>query len=271
MSASAERLQLLHDHIRLSLLERKRAIKSGHPPNPRTINEISRSLDTLQQGIESLERDYRQQEAAGNVPPETTTEHNETLSKLHLDFSDLQSEFSSSNSTALSSEDLLLDLHAIPHSSSGPTQTQTRSSLESAAREALTGSRASPEAIRKVSKTVRFLEEDQAQETENNSTMSSQSLLQLHDRVMNEQDLSLDRLSASIRNQRELSIAIGDELEDHVRLLGDVEEQVDRHQGRLDSARRRLDGVARTAREHGSLVIIIVLIIILVLLIAVLK
>lgn len=68
---------------------------------------------------------------------------------------------------------------------------------------------------------------------------------------MNEQDESLDRLSASIRNQRELSMAIGDELEDHVRLLGDVEEQVDRHQGRLDSARRRLDGVARTAREHG--------------------
>ncbi|KAI5799551.1 hypothetical protein FPQ18DRAFT_96978 [Pyronema domesticum] len=245
MSASAERLQLLHDHIRLSLLERKRAIKSGLPPNTRNISEISRSLDTLQQGIESLERDYRQQESAGNVPPETLAERNESLSKLHSDFSDLQTEFTSISSPAPAAEvgDLLLDLHPSGPSSLDPS---TRTSLELAAREALTAPRASPEAVRKSAKTVRF--RDNIIDTE---PMPSQSILQLHDRVMNEQDESLDRLSASIRNQRELSMAIGDELEDHVRLLGDVEEQVDRHQGRLDSARRRLDGVARTAREHG--------------------
>ena len=60
MSASAERLHLLHEHIRLSLLERKRALASGSEPNSRVIHEISRSLDTLHQGILQLEREQMQ-------------------------------------------------------------------------------------------------------------------------------------------------------------------------------------------------------------------
>jgi hypothetical protein len=82
--------------------------------------------------------------------------------------------------------------------------------------------------------------------------MDNQQVLQLHQSVMEEQDESLDRLSASIRNQRELSIQIGDELDSHVRLLDDVDELVDRHQTRLDSAKRRLNSVARTAKDHGT-------------------
>jgi syntaxin 8 len=83
--------------------------------------------------------------------------------------------------------------------------------------------------------------------------MDNQQVLQLHQSVMEEQDESLDRLSASIRNQRELSIQIGDELDSHVRLLDDVDELVDRHQTRLDSAKRKLNHVARTAKDHGTL------------------
>jgi syntaxin 8 len=60
MSAAAERLHLLHEHIRLSLVERKRALASGAEPNSRTVHEISRSLDTLARGIEQLEREQRQ-------------------------------------------------------------------------------------------------------------------------------------------------------------------------------------------------------------------
>ena len=109
------------------------------------------------------------------------------------------------------------------------------------------GSRESPRSFRKNNKTVRF--RDSLVDTDE---LDNQQALQLQQRVFDEQDESLDRLSVSIRNQRELSIQIGDELDSHVRLLDDVDELVDRHQGRLDLARKKLTHVARAAKDHGG-------------------
>lgn len=92
-----------------------------------------------------------------------------------------------------------------------------------------------------------------------------------HSRILAEQDEQLDRLGESISRQRELSMQIGDELDDQVAMLEDQEALVDRHQGRLDRARKSLGKVARTAGESKQMVAIVVLIVILVLLIAVLK
>jgi syntaxin 8 len=61
-STTAERLQLLQEHIRLSILERKRALATGAEPSSRTAHEISRSLDTLNQGIAQLEDGIRRLE-----------------------------------------------------------------------------------------------------------------------------------------------------------------------------------------------------------------
>lgn len=47
-------LFLLADHIKLSLLERQRAISLNLPSNAQD-GQISRSLDQLRSGIESLE------------------------------------------------------------------------------------------------------------------------------------------------------------------------------------------------------------------------
>lgn len=66
-STAAERLQLLQEHIRLSLLERKRSLSSGVEPDSRNTYEISRSLDTLHQGLEQLEREQRQLENSGEL------------------------------------------------------------------------------------------------------------------------------------------------------------------------------------------------------------
>ena len=151
---------------------------------------------------------------------------------------------------------------------------------EAEARDALMGNRNSPGSLRK---SVRFSENlVDTQELDNTQ------VLQLHRRIMDEQDDSLDRLSESISRQRELSIQIGDELDSHVQLLDEVDGLVDRHQTRLDGAGQRLKSVAKQAKEHGknllevipitcanyskgSLVVIIVLIIVLILLIAILK
>jgi len=89
--------------------------------------------------------------------------------------------------------------------------------------------------------------------------------------VLQQQDEQLDRLGESIGRQRDLSIQIGDELDDHVQMLDDVEGHVDRHQTRLDGARRQLGNVARRARDNKQLTMILILIIILVLLIIILK
>ena len=71
--------------------------------------------------------------------------------------------------------------------------------------------------------------------------------------------------------QRELSIQIGNELDDQAGLLDDVDTHVSRHQTQLDRARGRLGKIARKAKDNMQLTVIFILIIILVLLIIILK
>ena len=101
--------------------------------------------------------------------------------------------------------------------------------------------------------------------------LDNQQIHEYHQNVLQDQDEQLDRLGDSIGRQRDLSIQIGNELEDHVNMLDDVEEHVDRHQGTLDRARKSLGDVARKSRDNKQLTIILVLIIVLVLLIIILK
>lgn len=101
--------------------------------------------------------------------------------------------------------------------------------------------------------------------------LDNQQVHEYHKNVLRDQDEQLDRLGDSIGRQRELSIQIGDELDDHVQMLDDVEHHVDRHQSTLDGARKRLGTIARKARDNSQLTIILILICVLVLLIIILK
>lgn len=89
--------------------------------------------------------------------------------------------------------------------------------------------------------------------------------------MLQEQDRQLDRLGESIGRQRDLSIQIGDELDEQVLMLDEMEGHVDRHQGRLDGARKRLGDVARKAKDNKQITAIVVLIIVLIFLIVILK
>lgn len=64
MSTNPHQLFLLADHVKLSLLERQRAI-SLDLESTKQDSHISRSLGTLREGIESLERQRFDDEAAG--------------------------------------------------------------------------------------------------------------------------------------------------------------------------------------------------------------
>lgn len=64
MSTSPHQLFLLADHVKLSLLERQRAltlnIQGSQQDGP-----ITRSLETLRQGIEALQSQAEEQESVG--------------------------------------------------------------------------------------------------------------------------------------------------------------------------------------------------------------
>lgn len=101
--------------------------------------------------------------------------------------------------------------------------------------------------------------------------LDNEQIHQYHSRVMAEQDSQLDVLGESIGRQRELSIQIGDELDEQGMMLDDVDRGVDRHQTTLDRARGRLGKIARKAKDNMSLTVIFVLIVVLVLVIIILE
>ncbi|KAG5635205.1 hypothetical protein H0H81_012055 [Sphagnurus paluster] len=77
-------------------------------------------------------------------------------------------------------------------------------------------------------------------------------MLQTQRRMMDEQDAHLDRLSHSITRQHHISLQINDELDVHTGLLEELDTDLDRTGDRLAGARRRLDRVARGAKNNGA-------------------
>lgn len=69
---------------------------------------------------------------------------------------------------------------------------------------------------------------------------------------MNEQDVRLDQLAHSIGRQRDISLQINDELDVHHGLLEEMDEELDRTGNRLSQARRKLDRVAKGAKENSA-------------------
>jgi hypothetical protein len=67
-----------------------------------------------------------------------------------------------------------------------------------------------------------------------------------------EQDEQLDRLSHSINRQHHISLQINDELDVHAGLLEELDTDLNRTESRMTTARRRLDRVAKGAKENGQ-------------------
>jgi syntaxin 8 len=101
--------------------------------------------------------------------------------------------------------------------------------------------------------------------------LSNQQIHAYHEQILTDQDEQLDALGQSIGRQRELSMRIGDELDDQVAMLDESERVVDRHQSRLDRARKQVDRITKGAAENKQMTAIVILIIVLVLLIIILK
>ena len=268
--ASPSQLYLLADHIKLSLLERQRAISLNLEPNSQD-GHISRSLDSMREGIEALER----QETDSGEDSDSQT------SRLRQQFDDLTSQFRGFPTTSTSSvtqpNDPALSADFARAKDPRPRNPSTSSFLKRSAADSPNPSKSvrftdsPPDPVEEANRAALFPYRDEPEAPNNQSQLDNQQIHDYHKGVLQQQDEQLDRLGQSIGRQRDLSIQIGDELDDHVQMLDDVEGHVDRHQTRLDGARRQLGNVARRAKDNKQLTTILILIILLVLLIIILK
>lgn len=259
--SNPSQLFLLADHIKLSLLERQRAISLNLEPNSQD-GEISRSLESLHEGIERVESDFAQMEVQTDS---SATDLKDQISQLQLQYRDLSSQFHGEGNAPETSSEI-------------PRQNNASPDLKQ------------PIPQHPPSKSVRFMDSAADLDDDPNrqnlfqpyrdspsppgpdqSDLTNEQIYANHSEVMRDQDDQLDRLGESIGRQHQLSIQIGDELEGHVALLDGMDGDVERHQTRMDRAKRRLDKIRKTAGDNLSMMTIIGLIIILVILIVILK
>ncbi|KAJ5246382.1 hypothetical protein N7468_001365 [Penicillium chermesinum] len=266
-------LFLLADHIKLSLLERQRAISLDLEPNARD-GEISRSLESLHEGIQSLEAE--QTRLSDSHDSAGVAALQEQLAPLLEQYRDLSTQFyghsadkdpaqaSASGSREGASPDLKQPVPQHPPSKSVRF-------MDSSAAAAAVQDEIDEEEERNRNSLFRPYRDEPSPPGVDQSAMSNQQIYEHHSQVMREQDDHLDRLGESIGRQHQLSIQIGDELDGHVALLDGLDADVERHAGRLNTARSRLDRIRKKAGDNWSMMTIIGLIIVLVILIAILK
>lgn len=225
------RLRLLAQQLRISITERNRLLAMGVEPVHDDEDEMRHSLGTLRQGIEGLD---------DNGTAYKSDAIQDDLDFLRTEFRELQVLYGIDQSDL---EDIGASI-AVPY----------HDDADYSRRMLL------PERLRK---SVRFTD------SLADSNLDNGDLLQLQSQVMREQDSSLDTLSVSISRQRELSIQIGNELDEQGEILEDVDTMVGRSSTRLDHARNRLTTLSRKAKEHNHLLAIVILVIILILLLGI--
>ncbi|MCJ1298818.1 hypothetical protein MMC08_001608 [Hypocenomyce scalaris] len=278
--ANPSQLYLLADHIKLSLLERQRAISLNLEPNSQD-GHISRSLESLREGVEAVEKEQTRLEDNGDSASSSLYDQ---ATRLRQQYDDLTSQFrgfpnqstssiSQPNDPALSADFAhAKDRHPRnPSSSSFLKRTGADSPNRSKSVRFTDNPQTTALAEEDANRAALFPYRDDPDAPPDQSSLDNQQVHEYHKNVLRDQDEQLDRLGESIGRQRDLSIQIGDELDEHVQMLDEVDEHVDRHQTRLDKARKNLGYVARKANDNKQLTIIIILIIILVLLIIILK
>ncbi|KAL8409491.1 hypothetical protein RB594_007795 [Gaeumannomyces avenae] len=292
-------LFLLADHIKLSLLERKRARSLDLAASDTQDGHIARSLDQFREGLEGLDKEYKRLEAAGDESK--ALDLADALPTLQKQLDDLTSQFHGFSAPSITltkpnDPSLAADFaHAstVPSTTgggskrsvsggSGPKTVRFSDNTTShgddddrdleAARSGLFGGGGNNSGpYRDDPDGPSYRDRAEGNDGLGGPPMDNVQVHAYHRQVLEEQDAQLDALGATIGRQRELSMQIGDELDSHVAMLDESERLVDRHQGALDRARRQVGRISRSAGEGRQMAIIIALIVVLLLLIAILK
>ena len=264
-------LFLLADHIKLSLLERQRAISLDLEPNAQD-GEISRSLESLQEGIKAVEAE--QVRLADSHDSTGAAALKDQLGPLRDQLRDLSQQFYGTDGNSPDSGETSKRQGASPDLKQPVPQHPPSKSvrfMDNSAAAAAVQDEIDEEEDSNRRNLFQPYRDEPSPSGIDQTNMTNQQIYDHHSQVMREQDDQLDRLGESIGSQHQLSIQIGDELDGHVALLDGMDGDVERHQTRLNTARRRLDRFRRKAGDNWSMMTIIGLIIILVILIVILK
>ncbi|POS87496.1 hypothetical protein EPUL_000673 [Erysiphe pulchra] len=263
---------LLADHIKLSLLERQRAIHTNSK-SASLDSYISRSLESLGEGIVKINAEQRRLQNIGDLDASISVR--EMGKNLQAQYDASKRKFQDCISESTTS----VTSHMNDVVTSGQvTETPERSPVRLSTTSLKTSIRGSPDSSMAV-KTVRFSDSPlktnsslffpyrDEPDSIDNSHLDNQQLLNYHSQVMDQQDQVLDNLGKSIQRQRELSIQIGGELNEQVGILDDIDRNVDRHHTRLRKTMRQLETTAKNAKNNRQIRIIAVLLLILVILV----
>ncbi|KAK5111837.1 hypothetical protein LTR85_011735 [Meristemomyces frigidus] len=266
MSTSPHQLFLLADHLKLSLLERQRALALDLEPHKQDA-QITRSLTNLQQGLESLES---QQPDLDNEAEGTASD----LARLRKQYEELYAQFHGSappsSGTKRPNDPALADDFAAAQSRLQQSARRNKSVRfrDNADEQEANDPIAQANRAALFSDQERYRDEPSAPDQ---TGLDNQQIHAYHKQALKDQDDQLEVLGQSIGRQRMLGIQMGDELDEQGHLLDDVERGVDRHTTTLERARKRLGHVVRKNKDNWSWVTIGILICVLVLLIIVLK
>ncbi|KAJ5159775.1 uncharacterized protein N7482_006779 [Penicillium canariense] len=269
-------LFLFADYIKLSLLERQHAISLDLEPNAHD-DVISWSLESLEDSIQAMEAEQARLIESNDSAGAAALK--DELDPLREQFQDLSSQFygtdggPSTQDPAQASDSVYLSATSPDLKQPVPQHPPSKSVrfMDNSAAAAAVQEEIDEEEDRNRQNLFRPYRDEPSPPGVDHSNMNNEQIYEHHDRMMRDQDEHLDRLGESIGRQHQLSIQIGDELDGHVALLDGMDGDVERHQTRLDGARRRLDRFRRKAGENWSMMTIIGLIIILVILIVILK
>jgi regulator of vacuolar morphogenesis len=77
-------------------------------------------------------------------------------------------------------------------------------------------------------------------ETDKTRELDNEGVQQLQKQIIRDQDLDVEELAKIVRRQKDMGIAINEELEDQIKMLERVDEDVDRVKGKIDIAKRRI-------------------------------
>jgi regulator of vacuolar morphogenesis len=77
-------------------------------------------------------------------------------------------------------------------------------------------------------------------ETERTRELDNEGVLQLQKQIMQDQDLDVEELAKIVRRQKDMGMAINEELEVQIEMLKRVDEDADRVKNKIDVAKKRI-------------------------------
>lgn len=279
--STASKLLLLADQTQIAINERNRMKHLGLDPSADEEREILNSFETLHDGMQALQDEGDDRETAASIKKRA-----QVLDTLKANYKELLGLYRQDESVDAAN----LDLKLTPRPAKPPTakHVRFRENLVDEHEPHPPGLKPKPIPTRTLldDREELFIkpyrdnpdEEEEERRTAAESSLTSRGgdlddneHFQLQQDTMQDQDSHLDRLALSVSRQHQLSLQISGELDSHLELLDEVDNYTENSQGRLATARRRLDKFSRKAKNNGSLLTIAILFLVFIILLIVLK